>query len=119
MVAKIRERKQPIPTLNEPSASIVVVCHNQAEFLSEAIGSALSQTHPSVEVVLIDDGSTDNTEEAARQYPDITYVQQRNRGLASARNRGIKESKGDFIAFLDADDRLLADAIASGIAGFR
>ena len=91
--------------------SVVIPCNNQGRFLAEAIGSATA-THHHVEVVVVDDGSTDDTAAVARQFP-VLYVKQSNRGVAAARNRGLEESTGSFVIFLDADDRLLPGAIDS------
>jgi glycosyltransferase involved in cell wall biosynthesis len=92
--------------------SVVIPCYNQGRFLAEAIGSATAADHR-VEVVVIDDGSTDDTPAVARGFP-VHYVRQANRGLAAARNRGLEESSGSFVIFLDADDRLLPGAIDAG-----
>ena len=89
--------------------SVVIPCYNQGRFLAEAIGSATARHHQ-VEVVVVDDGSTDETAAVARGFP-VLYVKQPNRGLAAARNRGLEESTGSLVIFLDADDRLLPDAI--------
>ena len=93
--------------------------YNQAVFLSEAIESVLAQTYPRFEVVVVDDGSTDNTEETARHYPGVQCLRQENQGLAVARNNGFQQSRGDYVVFLDADDRLLPRALEAGLAGFR
>jgi glycosyltransferase involved in cell wall biosynthesis len=102
-----------------PLVSVVIPCFNQAHFLDNAIESILRQTHPCVEIVVVDDGSTDSTEEVARQYPDVRYVRQPNSGLASARNAGIRHSTGGYLVFLDADDRLLPEALGVGLAELR
>ena len=94
--------------------SVVIPCFNQAHFLPSAIESVLGQTYPDVEVVVVDDGSTDNTGAVVRRHPSARYVRQENRGLAEARNTGIRESLGDQIVFLDADDLLSPDALALG-----
>jgi glycosyltransferase involved in cell wall biosynthesis len=95
--------------------SVIITCYNQGRFLEEAIGSVCSQTYDPLEIIVIDDGSTDNTAEVAAQYSMIRYVNQRNLGLSAARNRGIRESKGAYLVFLDADDRLLPKAIEAGV----
>lgn len=101
-----------------PLVSVVIPCYNQAHFLDEAIESVLAQSHPAKEVVVIDDGSTDTTAQVAERRP-VRYIHQRNRGLAEARNRGIRESQGELLVFLDADDRLLPDALTAGVAALR
>ncbi len=98
-----------------PLVSIVVPCFNQAHFLGEAIDSALAQTYPAVEVVVVDDGSSDNSYEVAGRRPEVRRLRQPNRGVAAARNLGLAESRGDFTVFLDADDRLLPHAVELGM----
>jgi hypothetical protein len=95
--------------------SVVIVCFNQAHFLAEAIESALSQTYDRLEVIVVDDGSTDNTAEIVARHPSVRYVHQANGGLPAARNTGIRRSNGEFLVFLDADDRLTRDALRAGI----
>jgi glycosyltransferase involved in cell wall biosynthesis len=99
--------------------SIVIPCYNQAHYLPEAIESALAQTHRQIEVVVIDDGSSDNTSRVAARYPAVRCVSQSNAGLAAARNEGIRQSVGDFIVFLDSDDRLLPEAVEVALNEFR
>ena len=102
----------------EPLVSVVITCYNQARYLAEAIESVLAQTHARREVVVIDDGSVDDTAGVAARYPDVKCVRQPNAGLSAARNSGIRESRGEFLVFLDADDRLLPDALRAGLDGF-
>lgn len=97
-------------------ASIVIPCFNQAPFLGDAIESALAQSHPQVEVVVVDDGSNDNAAEVAARYPVVKYIRQENAGLASARNAGLRASNGEYLLFLDADDRLRPDAVSASVA---
>jgi len=93
---------------HRPLVSVIIPCYNQARLLSEAIDSALAQTYPNLEVIVIDDGSTDDTAEVAARYGNrIRFVRQANAGLPAARNRGIAESRGSIIGLLDADDRWL------------
>jgi glycosyltransferase involved in cell wall biosynthesis len=94
--------------------SVIVPCYNGARFLEDALRSALSQTYPDVEIIVVDDGSTDNSAEIAQRFP-VRYIRQENRGLTETRNRGVRESRGSFIVFLDADDRLKPEAIEAGI----
>jgi len=88
-----------------PSVSIIIPCYNGASFLREAIDSALGQTYPNKEVIVVNDGSTDESLTIMRSYgPRIMIIDQQNAGLPSARNAGINKSSGDYFAFLDADD---------------
>ena len=73
-----------------PSVSVIIPCYNQAHFLPEAIQSALSQTYPEIEVVVVDDGSRDKIAEVMGRYSGIVLVRQENRGLAEARNSGFR-----------------------------
>lgn len=98
--------------MSPPSVSIIIPCYRQGHWLPTAIESALAQTYSSVEVVVVNDGSDDNTDEVARGYGDrIQYVSQMNRGLAGARNAGIKAARGDWFLFLDSDDALHPEAV--------
>ena len=91
----------------KPTVSVVITCYNYAEYISQAIDSVLDQTFDGFEIIIVNDGSTDNTEEVIQKYISndcIKYINQANTGQANAKNIGIKNSKGKFIAFLDADD---------------
>ena len=95
--------------------SVVVPCYNQAHFLGEAIESVLAQTYPRFEIIVIDDGSTDNTSEVAGRYRGVRCIRQDNQGLSAARNSGLRNSEGEYVVFLDADDRLLPEALQAGL----
>lgn len=85
--------------------SVIIPTFNHSRFVSDAINSVLAQTYKNLEVIIVDDGSTDNTREVLKKYGSkIKYIYQNNKGLSAARNIGIKFSKGEFIAILDADD---------------
>lgn len=88
-----------------PSVSVIITCYNYARFLGEAIESVLHQTYQPLEIIVVNDGSTDDTIGVCRQYP-VTLVNQAHQGVAIARNRGVYLAKGDYGLFLDADDRL-------------
>jgi glycosyltransferase involved in cell wall biosynthesis len=85
--------------------SIIIPTYNYGEYLPDALESALNQTYPNVEVIVVDDGSTDNTPKIVKKYNVQTIVQS-HQGLASARNNGIKRSKGTFFLCLDGDDMI-------------
>jgi glycosyltransferase involved in cell wall biosynthesis len=95
--------------------SVVVVCFNQAHFLPEAIESALNQTFLKTEILVVDDGSSDNTSQVASRYDQVRYLRQQNQGLAAARNAGLRNTNGEFVVFVDADDRLAPEALAIGV----
>jgi glycosyltransferase involved in cell wall biosynthesis len=99
------------------TVSIVIPCYGQAHFLSEAIESVLGQSHPA-EIVVVDDGSPDNTAEVVSRYPQVRYIRQENKGLAEARNSGIRVATGEYVIFLDADDRLTPNAIGAHLRCF-
>lgn len=95
------------------TVSVIIPAYNCARYLPEAIESALSQTLPPLEVIVIDDGSRDDTTEVAALYEGrIGYIRQRNMGIAAARNAGIRIARGSLIAFLDADDIWLPSFLA-------
>lgn len=109
---------QPL-RIDQPSVSIVIPCFKQARYLAHAIESALSQSYQPVEVIVVDDGSPDDVAEVVSRYPTVKYVHQRNSGIAAARNTGVRESHGELVVFLDADDWLLPGAIEAGVRAFR
>ena len=91
-----------------PFFSIVIPTYNRATCVRRAIDSVLRQTFKDYELIVVDDGSTDNTSEVVRGYGErIVYVPQHNRGVSAARNAGISRSVGDWVAFLDSDDEWL------------
>lgn len=97
------------------TVSVIIPCYNQGHFLAEAIGSVLAQDHPETEIIVVNDGSYDNTSEVASKFPAVICIDQENQGLSTARNNGFKKSTGKFIIFLDSDDKLSAGAIANGL----
>ncbi len=99
--------------------SVVIPAYNYAHFLREAVDSVLNQTHPRVELIVVNDGSTDHTKDILDSYGDrIVAVHQQNQGLSAARNTGIRTASHDFIAFLDADDVWEPDKLACQMARF-
>ncbi len=100
-----------------PRVSVVIPAYNHARFLPEALDSVLAQTFRDFEVLVVDDGSTDATREVVAAYGNrIRYVHQPNAGQAAARNRGIRETSGGLLAFLDADDSWFPEKLASQVA---
>jgi glycosyltransferase involved in cell wall biosynthesis len=93
------------------TVSIVITTYNHARFLPDAIESVLSQAYAGIELIVVDDGSTDDTTAVMQRYPSCRYIYQSNSGLAAARNRGLSEATGLYVLFLDADDTLLPGAI--------
>ncbi len=87
--------------------SVVITSYNYGRYLALCVGSALGQTYRNIEVIIVDDGSTDDTGEVARKFlsdPRVRYIRQKNAGQANAKNSGIRAATGEFIAFLDSDD---------------
>ena len=92
--------------------SVIIPTHNRAHTLPRALDSVIKQSSSPLEIILVDDGSSDNTSTLIRQdYPDVHYLHQPNQGVSAARNLGISESKGEWLAFLDSDDEWLADKL--------
>ena len=103
-----------------PPASIVIVNYNYGRFLKDAIDSALSQTYPETQVIVVDDGSTDDSPRVIARYGDrVLPVLKENGGQASAFNAGFGVSRGEAICFLDADDLLLPTAVEQAVAALR
>jgi Glycosyl transferase family 2 len=103
--------------MNSPLVSIVIPTYNYGRFIGETVDSALAQGYSPVEVVVVDDGSTDDTRERLARYGDrVRYIYQQNRGLSAARNTGIGAAHGEFIALLDSDDLWLPDKLERQIA---
>ncbi len=94
---------------NKNLVSIIIPVYNQSSYIEEAIDSCLNQTYPEIEIIVVNDGSTDNTKDVLKSYLDksvIKYIYQENSGLAAARNTGLRNATGEFIQFLDSDDML-------------
>jgi glycosyltransferase involved in cell wall biosynthesis len=100
---------------SEALVSVIIPCYNQAHFLEEAVESVVHQSWPFVEIIVVDDGSTDATRLIATKFNKVKYIYQENKGVSRARNTGIKNSSGQFLVFLDSDDWLYPDAIATNI----
>ncbi|MBU4376294.1 MAG: glycosyltransferase family 2 protein, partial [Candidatus Omnitrophica bacterium] len=101
-----------------PKVSVIIPAYNCAKFVDGTIISVLKQDFSDYEMVIIDDGSTDNTYEAISRFSDrrIKYIHQINQGVGAARNTGIQKSNGEYLCFLDCDDIFLANSISKRVA---
>lgn len=110
---------RPIPNL----VSTIIPVYNRPQLLREAVESVLAQTHRPIEVVIVDDGSDDETPKVASElatgWPEVRYVRQNNEGPGPARNRGLAEANGEFVQFLDSDDLLLPEKFSRQIEDLR
>jgi len=99
-----------------PLVSVVVTTYNQAAYIEQALKSVLAQTYEPFEVIVVDDGSTDDTPSRIAPFKDsINYIRQKNQGVAGSRNTGIREARGEYIAFLDGDDFWEPENIAAQV----
>ncbi len=103
------------------AVSVVIPAYNYAHFLPDAIASILEQTHPAYEIIVVDDGSKDNTREVVARFTDprVRYVWQQNAGLSAARNTGIAQARTPFVAFLDADDQWFPGFLSAVVERFQ
>lgn len=105
-----------------PLVSVIIPCYNYGRFLADALESILAQTYPHWECIVMDDGSTDNTGDIAKQYAQkdsrIKYIYQNNSGVSGARNRALEEANGEYVQLLDADDMLEASKLELQVAFF-
>ncbi len=100
-----------------PTISAVIPCYNAAPFLRETLDSILNQTYKPLEVIVVDDGSTDDSASIAQSYGSpVRVIRQENQGESVARNRGMDEARGDWVALLDADDRWLPNKLERQVA---
>ncbi len=98
------------------SVSVIVPIHNRAALIPRVLGSVYQQSHLPDEIIVVDDGSTDGVrEKIINTFSDVTYLYQKNKGVSAARNRGIQQAKGKWIAFLDSDDEWLPNKLEKQI----
>lgn len=97
-----------------PLVSVVIATYNMAAYLPLAVRSALGQTYKNIEILIVDDGSTDSTRDIVEPFLEdqrVRYLYQENKGQAAAKNHGVRESRGQYVAFLDADDLWVRDKL--------
>lgn len=108
-----------LTALSSPQISVIIPVYNGDRYIVQALESILNQTYSATEIIIIDDGSTDNTHQVLQSYEkQVRYIYQENQGVSVARNHGIELSQCEFIAFLDADDVFLPDKLAIQLAIF-
>jgi len=116
----IKKRRYRI--MNEkPLVSVILTTYNRAQLLPRAINSVLNQTYPNFELIIVNGGSTDNTEEVVKSFKDERiqyYKQKENKGMLADRNKGFDVAKGDYVAILDDDDELLPEALETAVNKF-
>ena len=103
----------------KPLVSILITAYNAEKTIAYTLQSAVAQTWPRKEIIVVDDGSTDQTAEVARQFTQVKVVSTENRGLSGAQNNAFPLSQGDYIQYLDADDLLAPDKIERQLAALR
>jgi len=107
----------PIHTQN-PRVSVIIPTYNRAWSLHEAVQSVLTQTYTDYEIIVVDDGSTDETAKLLRSYDSVTAIRQPCQGVSAARNRGVRAAQGELLAFLDSDDFWLPDKLSAQVRYF-
>ncbi|MDB4695139.1 glycosyltransferase [bacterium] len=109
-----------MPQQSNPDVSIIIPCYQQESYISDAINSALNQSHSAVEVIVVNDGSTDSSGKIAQSFGDrIKYIEKENEGVSKTRNRGVSESRGEYLIFLDGDDLLAQRAVEFHLTGMQ
>ena len=111
----------PSKSISNPGISVIIPTYNRAHLISRSAKSVLAQTYPDFELIIVDDGSGDNTEEIieALADPRIRYLRhESNRGVSAARNTGIRAARGDYIAFQDSDDEWLPQKLEKQLGLF-
>jgi len=99
--------------------SVIIPCFKQEQFLADTIESVLAQTHPAYEIIAVDDASPDGSAEVIGRYADVRYLRQPHGGVCVARNYGLAQASGDYLVFLDGDDRLLPEHLETCVAAFQ
>ena len=100
-----------VPPNNDPLITVIIPCYNHGRYISKAIESVLAQNYSNTEIIVVDDGSQDETSDVVKSYPTVRYHLQNNSGLSASRNKGIDLSNGKILVFLDSDDWLYQNAL--------
>ncbi|MDL2280819.1 glycosyltransferase family 2 protein [Selenomonadales bacterium OttesenSCG-928-I06] len=120
ILSNLREQIQNKHVAKKPLISVIIPTYNRASYIEKAINSVLAENYEPIEIIVVDDGSTDNTKEIIqKKYPFIKYFYQENRGPSEARNTGIKNALGEYISLLDSDDYWLPGKLAAQLKYFR
>jgi glycosyltransferase involved in cell wall biosynthesis len=106
------------PSPSSQLVSVVIPCYNQARYLGQAIESVIAQTSPASQIIVVDDGSVDDTVQVASRYDSVQCLSQTNQGQGAARNAGLAQVIGNYVVFLDSDDRLLPRAFEIALQQF-
>jgi glycosyltransferase involved in cell wall biosynthesis len=115
----LRQHIKKMRNCNQPLVSVLIPTYNCAQYLRTAIDSVLAQEYNNIEIIVVDDGSTDNTKEVLKNYPSsLKYFYQENKGVAFAHNACLKQASGEYIAWLDADDYWLPGKLKTQIKYF-
>jgi glycosyltransferase involved in cell wall biosynthesis len=91
--------------------SVIIPVYNGEKYIAEAVESVIQQSYKPFEVIVVDDGSLDNTAQIVHTFPQVTYLYQKNRGVSAARNKGLRVMSGNMVTFLDHDDLMLVDSL--------
>lgn len=103
---------------NNALVSVIVPVYNSSAFILETIDTIYAQDYRPLEIIIVDDGSTDDSAKLIQRFPDIKYIYQNNQGPGAAKNTGIRAAQGEYLAFLDADDLWKPDKISRQIDNF-
>jgi glycosyltransferase involved in cell wall biosynthesis len=119
MMSTDADHHSPFDSSQHPTVSVVLPTFNRRGFLQQAVESVLAQTRPADELIVVDDGSTDDTADLLAGYGDrLMVIRQDNRGVSAARNAGIRRAKGAFVALLDSDDYWLPEKLEAQLSFF-
>ncbi|MBO9684194.1 MAG: glycosyltransferase family 2 protein, partial [Flavisolibacter sp.] len=97
--------------MHKPLVSVIMSAYNAEAFIEQSIKSVMDQTYDNYELIICDDGSVDKTAEIIKRYPSVQYLYQNNQGQGAGRNHAANHAKGDYLAFIDADDRWASEKL--------